>query len=408
MGRLSIRVRLTALYGVMFFAAGAVVIFAGYLLVSNILTDRLGPAGTARVLSSGALGMPDSRVLVSGAPAPGVEFRMLEAGITADQLIIRDDTLSSLLTQSLVALVLVGALAIGSGWWMAGRALSPLHQITATARRIADDRGLHERIALGGPADELRELADTFDAMLERLGRAFDGQRTFVANASHELRTPLAINRTLIEVASTRPGAPRELRDLGDTLLAVNARHERLIDGLLLLARSEAAPPDRVAVDLDEVTEHVAARCAAAAADAGVELVRSATPAPTTGDPVLLERVVENLVDNAVRYNRDGGRVEIAAGSGGSRSWVAVSNTGPVVPDYVVPALFEPFRRTRDRTAAPGSGLGLSIVAAVVRAHGGTVTARARPGGGLAVRVELPRSVPAHSTRRPALPEPAP
>ncbi|MCO1656494.1 sensor histidine kinase [Pseudonocardia humida] len=406
MGRLSIRVRLTALYGVMFFAAGAVVILAGYLLVSNILNDRLGPSGTARVLSSAPVGERPAQVLVSGIP-PGMAFHELEAGITADQLILRDDTLSSLLTQSLVALALVGALAIGSGWWMAGRALSPLHQITATARRIADDRGLHERIALGGPADELRELADTFDAMLERLGRAFDGQRTFVANASHELRTPLAINRTLIEVASTRPGAPRELRDLGETLLAVNARHERLIDGLLLLARSEAAPPDRLPVDLDEITEHVEARSAAAAAAAGVDLVRSATPAPTTGDPVLLERVVENLVDNAVRYNREGGRVEVSAGSAGSRSWVSVSNTGPVVPDYVVPALFEPFRRTRDRTAASGSGLGLSIVAAVVRAHGGTVTARARPGGGLAVRVELPRSVVTSARGRPALPQPA-
>jgi signal transduction histidine kinase len=402
MGRLSIRVRLTALYGVMFFAAGAVVILAGYLLVSNTLTDRLGPAGTARVLSTGVLGERPSQILIQGVP-PGASFDVLQAGIAADQLLVRDETLRSLLTQSLVALVLVGALAIGSGWWMAGRALSPLHQITATARRIADDRGLHERIALGGPADELRELADTFDAMLERLGRAFDGQRAFVANASHELRTPLAINRTLIEVASTRPDAPRELRDLGETLLAVNARHERLIDGLLLLARSEAAPPERVAVDLAEITGHVAARSAAAAADAGVELLRTAAPAPVVGDPVLLERVVENLVDNAIRYNRPGGRVELTAGGSGSRCWVAVANTGPVVPDYLVPALFEPFRRTRDRTAASGSGLGLSIVAAVVRAHGGAVTAKARPGGGLAVRVELQRSVPAGPRGRPAL-----
>jgi signal transduction histidine kinase len=408
MGRLSIRVRLTALYGVMFFAAGAVVILAGYLLVSNILTDRLGPAGTARVLSGSAVGGRPAQIMVSGVP-PAVAIEELQAGITADQLIVRDETLSSLLTQSLVALVLVGALAIGSGWWMAGRALRPLHQITATARRIADDRGLHERIALGGPADELRELADTFDAMLERLGRAFDGQRTFVANASHELRTPLAINRTLIEVASTRPDAPRELRDLGETLLAVNARHERLIDGLLLLARSEAAPPERVAVDLDEITGHVESRSAPAAEEAGVELLRSGLPAPTVGDPVLLERVVENLVDNAIRYNRPGGRVELTAGSGGSRSWVAVANTGPVVPDYLVPALFEPFRRSRDRTAAAGSGLGLSIVAAVVRAHGGTVTAKARPGGGLVVRVELLRSVvPGRGpTPRPALARPA-
>jgi signal transduction histidine kinase len=396
MRRPSIRVRLTALYGVMFFAAGAVVILASYLLVSRILADRLGPAGAMRVLAT-----RPSQVLIGGAP-PGIAIEQLEADIVAQQEIVRDDTLASLLTQSLVALALVGVLALGSGWLMAGRVLRPLHRITETARRVADDRGLHQRIALGGPADELRELADTFDAMLERLGRAFEGQRAFVANASHELRTPLAINRTLIEVASSRPDAPQQLRDLGETLLDVNARHERLIDGLLLLARSEAVPPDRVAVDLDGITGHVEARSAAAAEAAGVELHRSASPAPVVGDPVLLERVVENLVDNAIRYNVPGGRVELAAGASGARCWVAVSNTGPVVPDYLVPALFEPFRRTRDRTAASGSGLGLSIVAAVVRAHGGEVTARARPGGGLAVRVELQRSV-AGARGRPAL-----
>ncbi len=399
MGRPSIRVRLTLVYGVMFFAAGAVVVLASYLLVSRTLTDRLGPASGMRVLAARPA-VAGGDVLVSAIPA-GVSLERIEAGIAAEQLAARNDTLGLLLAQSGVALALIGVLAVGSGWVMAGRVLRPLHRITETARRVADDRGLHQRIALGGPADELRELADTFDAMLERLGRAFEGQRHFVANASHELRTPLAINRTLIEVASTRPGAPPELRDLGETLLAVNARHERLIDGLLLLARSEAALTERTAVDLDEIAGHVEDRSAAAADEAGVELVRSGTPAPTTGDPVLLERVLENLVQNGIRYNHPGGRVELAAGAVGSRAWVTVVNTGPVVPAYLVPALFEPFRRTRDRTAASGSGLGLSIVAAVVRAHGGTVTARARPGGGLDVRVELHRRASAGAPARP-------
>jgi signal transduction histidine kinase len=388
MGRPSIRVRLTLLYGGMFFVAGAVVLLASYLLVSNILADRLGPSGAivATVSSPG-----DVFVVESGVPPP-IAVERMRATVIAEQDLIRYDTLRSLLVQSLIVLALVGVFAVGSGWVMAGRVLRPLHQITATARRVADDRGLNQRIALDGPADELRELADTFDAMLERLGRAFDGQRHFVANASHELRTPLAINRTLIEVASTRPDAPEELRRLGETLLAVNARHERLIDGLLLLARSNAELTERTVVDLDEITEHVTCRRSAAAEDAGLTLTRRAGMAPTTGDPVLLERVVENLVDNAIRYNVAGGRVEVSSGTMGDKVWLAVVNTGPVVPEYAVPGLFEPFRRLRERTGASGSGLGLSIVAAVVRAHDGWVSAAPRPGGGLSVRVELGRA----------------
>jgi signal transduction histidine kinase len=393
MNRPSIRVRLTLVYGLMFFAAGAVVILASYLLVSNILGNRLGQAGGALVMASVPPPPGVGGYSVSGdAPFAGVPEQRLQATIVAGQEELRDDTLRQLLIQSLIALGLVGVAAIGSGYVMAGRVLRPLHQITATARRVFDDRGLHERIALGGPADELRELADTFDAMLERLGRAFAGQRTFVANASHELRTPLAINRTLIEVASTRPDAPPELRTLGETLLAVNARHERLIDGLMLLARSESSLTERTEVDLHEIAEHVEIRSCRAAHDAGISLLRRSTPAPTLGDPVLLERVLENLVDNGIRYNVPDGRVEIATGALGERAWLTVTNTGPVVPDYAVPTLFEPFRRLRDRTGASGSGLGLSIVAAVVRAHGGEVTAAPRPGGGLVVRVELARA----------------
>jgi signal transduction histidine kinase len=389
MGRPSIRVRLTLVYGLMFFAAGAVVILASYLLVSNILGDRLGPAGGAVVMSST---LPPGVAAHGQVPFPGIPAQTLQATIVAGQEELRDETLRSLLVQSLVALALVGVAAIGSGYVMAGRVLRPLHRITATARRVFDDRGLHERIALGGPADELRELADTFDAMLERLGRAFEGQRAFVANASHELRTPLAINRTLIEVASTRPDAPSELRTLGETLLAVNARHERLIDGLMLLARSDSSLTERTEVDLHEIAEHVEIRSARAAHDAGIAVVRRSTPAPTLGDPVLLERVLENLVDNGIRYNVPDGRVEIETGAAGECAWLTVSNTGPLVPDYAVPMLFEPFRRLRDRVGASGSGLGLSIVAAVVRAHGGRVDAHPRVGGGLVVRVELARA----------------
>ena len=174
---------------------------------------------------------------------------------------VTDDALDTVLTQGGIALGAVGAAAVTLGWLLAGRLLQPLHRVTETARRIAEapaaDRGLHERIALRGPRDEIRELADTFDLMLERLDRAFDGQRRFIANASHELRTPLTLNRALIEVAVHRRAAPPELRQLGETLLEINTRHERLIDGLLVLARSERDVAEHAYVDLADIIEHV-------------------------------------------------------------------------------------------------------------------------------------------------------
>ncbi|WP_184785690.1 sensor histidine kinase [Phytomonospora endophytica] len=304
------------------------------------------------------------------------------------------DTARELITQGAVALAVVGAVAIALGWLLAARLLRPLHRVTETARRIADapaaGRGLHERIALGGPRDEVRELADTFDVMLERLDASFDGQRRFIANASHELRTPLTLNRALIEVAVHRGPASDEVRHLGETLLAVNARHERLIEGLLLLADSERELTERSFVDLADVVEHVAGQ-----EPAGSVVVKAvAGEAPTTGDPVLLERLVQNLVENGVRYNVDGGWVRVASRTAPDGSAVVeVSNTGPVVPRYEVGSLFEPFRRLgaeRLSATSPGAGLGLSIVRAVARAHGGEVRAEPRDGGGLVVTVTLP------------------
>lgn len=303
---------------------------------------------------------------------------------TIRQVVIREqnDTLNSMLLWGSVALAIVALVGMGFGWLMAERALRPLARITETARRVAG-RSLHERIALDGPQDEIKELADTFDSMLERLDRAFDSQRLFVGNASHELRTPLAINRTLIEVTLGRPDVPAEVRVLGDALLAVNGRQERLLDGLLTLARSEQELTVWERVDLAEVAGHVLDRTPLDT----LTLRRALEPAPTTGDPVLLERVVQNLVQNAVAYNVPDGWVEVRTDAGG----ITVSNTGPVVPPYDVPSLFEPFRRLRDRVgSATGTGLGLSIVRSVAHAHGGSATAVPRDGGGLVVRVTLP------------------
>jgi signal transduction histidine kinase len=285
------------------------------------------------------------------------------------------------------------------GWLIAGRLLQPLHEMTGTVRRIADapaaDRGLHERIALQGPQDEVKRLADTFDLMLDRFDQAFDGQRRFIANASHELRTPLALNQALLEVVVFRRAVPAEIRQMGETLMEINNRHEQLIDGLLLLARSENEILERSFVDLADIVEHVAARTPAGPVKVTVE----AAEATTSGNPVLLERLVQNLVENGVRHNLPEGdgwvRVRSRTGPDGS-AVVEVANTGPVVPAYEVPTLFEPFRRLgrqRVATASHGAGLGLSIVRAVARAHGGGVHAEPRENGGLTVTATLPPAV---------------
>jgi signal transduction histidine kinase len=311
----------------------------------------------------------------------------------------RDDTLRTMLTWSLAGLGMAGVAAGGLGWVLAGRALHPLHEVTATARRVAD-RNLHERISLVGPEDEIKNLADTFDAMLERLDRAFDSQRRFVANASHELRTPLTINRALIDVALERPDTPDATRELGTRLLEVNRRHERLIDGLLVLASSDQQLAERTRVDLADVARHTVETSAATAEAAGVAVRLTTSPALVSGDPVLLERLVQNLLDNAIRYNLGtGGRVSISTRSDGALGYLTIRNTGPVVPEEEVDGLFEPFRRlsSADRLTDPGpalpgrgAGLGLSIVRAVVTAHGGEVRASAPPTGGLVIEVRIP------------------
>jgi signal transduction histidine kinase len=374
--RSTIRVRLTLLYAGAFFVAGAVLVALMYLFLRQVLDHQAGPASALHHVT------PD----VEGA---------LRAQYRSD----RDATLGTMLVASLIMLGVVGVAAAGFGWLLAGRALHPLQQITATARRVAD-RSLHERIALDGPDDEIKDLADTLDSMLERLDRAFDSQHRFVANASHELRTPLTINRTLIEVALSGPQANESMRQLGATLLAVNERHERLIDGLLTLASSEQRITEPSPVDMADIARHVTTGSTDGARGAGVDVRTRLRPAPVEGDPVLLERLAQNLVDNAIRYNRsEQGWIVVDTGVVGGSAHLTVENTGPPVQPYEVPGLFEPFRRrpTTERIADPagasigrGAGLGLSIVRSVARAHGGDVHASPREDGGLIVRVRLP------------------
>jgi signal transduction histidine kinase len=375
----TIRVRLTLLYAGAFFLAGAILVAFMYIYLGLSLDHQLG-------------GRAASTEQLRPHQVPPELADRLQIQLQQD----RDDTLRAMLIASLVALGVIGVAAGGFGWLLAGRALRPLQDITATARRVAD-RSLHQRIALQGPEDEIKDLADTFDAMLERLDRAFDGQRRFVANASHELRTPLTINRTLIEVALDNPHASESLRQLATALLAVNQRHERLIDGLLTLASSEQRITDPIPVDLADVVRRIATESQAAAQQAGVELRIALASAPVAGDPALLERLAQNLIDNAIGYNlAEGGWVAVTSGLDDGSAQLTVENPGPMVPTYELPSLFEPFRRlaTTERRAAVsgnrGAGLGLSIVRSVAHAHGGDVHAVPRRDGGLTIHVRIP------------------
>jgi signal transduction histidine kinase len=395
----TIRVRLALLYAGAFFLAGAALVALMYLVMGQALDRQL----TTRVL------ITDEQLRGLAPAEPGAQrlpLRVQEA-LHAQFRQDRDNTLNTMLMASLLMLGVAGVIAGGLGWFLAGQALHPLQQITATARRIAD-RSLHERISLVGPNDEIKDLADTFDAMLERLDRSFSSQQRFVANASHELRTPLAINRTLIEVALDNPQAVESLRQLGANLLAVNQRHERLIDGLLTLASSEQRITAPTLVNLADIARHVTTESQGAAQNAGVDIRVYLQAAPVAGDPVLLERLTQNLVDNAIRYNlRRHGWITVTTGVDDDSAHLTVENTGPPVPPYEVPSLFEPFRRlstterladSADGSISRGAGLGLSIVRAVAHAHGGDVHASPREDGGLTVRVRVP-AVPEKSTR---------
>ncbi len=388
--RSAIRVRLTLLYAGAFFLAGAALVAVMYFYMGEALDRQVtARVGITEHLPEANPSEPDSQQAAHEAQ------QELRAQFQDD----RDDTLNTMLIASLIALGVVGVIAGGFGWLLAGRALRPLQQITATARRVAD-RSLHERIALDGPHDEIKDLADTFDAMLERLDHSFDSQRRFVANASHELRTPLTINRSLIEVALDGPQANESLRQLGGTLLAVNERHERLIDGLLTLTSSEQGVVDSTPVDLADIARHITTESQNAAHTAGVAIRTHLQSAPVTGDPVLLERLAQNLVDNAIRYNLpEHGEITVTTDTVDGNAHLTVDNTGLPVPPYEVQSLFEPFRRlpTTERLAdstttsvGRGAGLGLSIVRSVAHAHGGDVHSSPRENGGLTVQVRIP------------------
>lgn len=385
--RPTIRIRLTLLYGGMFLIAGILLLTIIYLLAARAMND----GAVMPIQVSGR----DLRVASDSCPLPPSSLATADELNEAIHLCMqsqREAALDSLLKRSLLALLGLAIAAFAFGYVMAGRVLSPLGRITRTARQVAGS-DLHRRIELDGPNDELRELSDTFDEMLDRLDRAFTSQQRFVANASHELRTPLAINRTLLEVQLSDPEAGPEVQQLSKTLLATNERSEQLVEGLLLLARSENEIVDRKPVDLSEAASHAVEQVRGEAERRGVELRGVRQPVYVQSNGVLLERIAMNLTQNAVRYNiTEGGWISVDTRSGSGQAVLTVENTGPQVPAYEIDNLFEPFRRLRtERTGSDkGVGLGLSIVRSVVRAHGGTITAEPRGEGGLIMRVVLP------------------
>ncbi|GAA1267676.1 ATP-binding protein [Sphaerisporangium rubeum] len=357
--RRSLRKRLALAYAAGVYAAGVLV-----LMVVDL------PLATVQVTRPAVLPAPS--VVAGPAPAPGI-------------------SLPQLLTGSAVALVLLIPLSLALGWYVAGRFLYPLRTITATATSISAGN-LHRRLDLGEPTDELTELGHTLDDLFARLQASFDAQRHFVANASHELRTPLAGLRTLLEVALADPDAgTATLRAACQEALALGDHQERLVQALLTLATSERGVTRRDTLDLAGVTETVLATRRGQAAKAGVGLTCHLAPATTTGDPRLVESLVANLIDNAIRHNHADGHVRITTVSSGTQAVLTVANSGPVIPEDQVERLFHPFQKLpagRSGTAG-GHGLGLAIVDAVAKAHHATLTAAAPPEGGLSVTVRF-------------------
>jgi signal transduction histidine kinase len=396
--RRTVRLKLTLLYGGLFLASGAALLAVTYVLVSRRLPVAIATQGQ----TTGGGSVKEFCALngtggsgTATLPASGCTTLLA----TANQE--RNAALNQLLEESGIALAIMTVVSIGLGWLVAGRVLRPLRTITTAARRISA-RNLHQRLALDGPDDELSELGKTFNGLLARLERSFAAQRQFVANASHELRTPLARQRTLIEVALRDPSPTvGSLQAVCGRVLATGEEQERLIETLLTLARTQRGLDRCEPLDLAALAEDAAAASAAGAQTRGLRVHSALAEAPALGDLRLAERLVANLVDNAVRHNVPGGWIEVVTGLREGRALLSVANTGPVIPPEKVDLLFQPFGRLEDRVGRDGLGLGLSIVTAIAAAHEADLRARPLPGGGLEVEVHFPRP-PAGEPREPA------
>ena|SRR5579875_878314 len=387
LARRTVRRRLAVLYGVLFLVSGALLLaITGGLAVRS--TTQVGPARGAQRTPQTALSQANARI---ARLQHSVSVAVGQANAAARH---------QLLIGGLIGLGVMSVLSVVLGLVVAGRVLRPLRDMTATTRRISADN-LHERLAMPGPRDELKDLADTIDGLLERLEGSFAAQRRFVANASHELRTPLATMRASLDVAVAKPGVvPDATLSLAGRLRTELDQVDRLLDGFLILARVQhGALPAAQPVALGDVVAAAMAAQADGIAARGLTVRTESTPAGwVDGSPALLHRMVGNVLDNAVQHNVDGGWIQVSTGAGpadrGESVWLVVETSGPVLDPEQVARLGQPFQRlAADRTGG-GTGLGLSIVAAVAAVHGGQLTLAARPAGGLWVGIELPTGGP--------------
>jgi signal transduction histidine kinase len=393
----TVRVRLTALYGILFVVSGAVLLaISSGVIVARSSSAQAVPAPN-QAIPSPALAQAQARI-----QALQAQIQNLQAQGPAGQ----NELTHQLAFAGLIALAIMTVISVALGWLIAGRALRPVREMTAAAQRISED-SLHERLALRGPKDELKELGDTIDSLLERLEVAFSAQRRFVANASHELRTPLTTMRAALDVALAKPEpAPPQTVALAGRLRTELDRVDKLLEAFLVLARAQhRSMPGQAVLPLDYVVSSALAGQAAAigAMDLTVHNT-SEGGAWVAGNQALLCRMVENVIDNAVCHNTPGGWISITTTAQGASARLVVENGGQVLDQQQVAELCQPFRRLEaDRIGTDkGSGLGLSIVAAITEAHGGTLDLRARPGGGLRVRVDLPAAVTTTSAAVPA------
>jgi signal transduction histidine kinase len=372
--RRTVRLRLTVLYVCLFLASGAALLAITYALVDSRLSNLR--------VSSGP---------VSGGRTGGGPVHALSPAV--DSLRAQDSAdLHQLLIQSGIALAIMAVVSVALGWLMAGRTLRPLRAMTAAARRISE-RNLHDRLALTGPADELKDLADTIDGLLGRLDTAFDSQRRFVANASHELRTPLMLTQTLLQVALADPAITLDsLRAACQEVLLTCQEQARLIQALLILARSQRGLEHREPFDLARITEQVLRAHEPDAAARGVRVDAAVSAAPVTGDPQLVEILVSNLLQNASRHNIPEGHINVSVSTQHGHTTLTVNNTGPHVPADQVERLLQPFQHLEGKRGYwhEGLGLGLSIVAAIASAHEATLSVQPQSAGGLTVEVGFP------------------
>ena len=432
----TVRWRLTLLYGGLFLISGAALLAITYTLVDNAAVFPQGPRFfiAPRRLANGSLGtaatvVPGSstpteraisvpatperaRVTVKGFPkkVPPPIARLLgtaEGQKALGEVFItqRVADLHQLIIESALALALMAILSTGLGWVVAGRVLRPLRTMTTTTQEISEEN-LNRRLAMSGPPDELRQLADTIDGLLGRLEGAFDAQKRFVANASHELRTPLTAVRALLEMVLSDPRATvGTFRATCEQVLEESEQEEQLIDALLTLAQGQRGIDHAEAFDLAAVVREVMDSREGAATASGLTVSHSLEPAMVSGDARLVARLVSNLVDNAIGHNVPHGSLSVRVRSTETPT-LTVSNSGPVIPPDAVGRLLQPFQRmASDRTRQrDGLGLGLSIVAAIAGAHDATLSVRARPEGGLEVDVRFP--VRAGLPRQPRAPVP--